>query len=175
DGSGLALVSHDQPIRIWNPTTDSYISELKGHRGRVTLTVWSQDGIRVWDPNTGDCISVLKEHTDLVQSIAWSQDGSGLASSANDKTIKIWDLETENCSSTPEELTSEDGTVKIRDLATEQCIPTISGHRDLEHGDRRDRLQQENLDPWHTATGSFELEPSESNATSPSPSVPTTP
>jgi WD40 repeat protein len=52
----------------------------------------------------GGCISVLKEHTDLVQSTAWSQDGSGLTSSANDNTIKIWDLELNICSSTPEEL-----------------------------------------------------------------------
>jgi WD40 repeat protein len=35
-GGGLALVSHVQPIRGWNPTTDSCVSELKGNRGRVT-------------------------------------------------------------------------------------------------------------------------------------------
>jgi WD40 repeat protein len=41
--------------------------------------------------------SIFRGHTDSINRIAWSPDGRFLASPSEDTTVRIWDVETEEC------------------------------------------------------------------------------
>ena len=47
--------------------------------------------------HTGRCLQTLIGHSGTIQSVTFSTDGSSLASSSDDQTIKIWDLENNRC------------------------------------------------------------------------------
>ena len=51
--------------------------------------------IKIWDGPEDDGSSLLREHSGDVTSVAWSTDGQRLASTGDDRTIKIWNMETE--------------------------------------------------------------------------------
>ena len=57
-------------------------------------------------PKQDDSLAVLERkltgHTDWVNSVAVSPDGKWVASGSDDKTVKIWDIETGNCQATLE-------------------------------------------------------------------------
>ena len=76
-----------------------------GGRGQSALgTLWKQivgprfsakgSTIRLWRANDGALQQVLSEHSDDVWSLAFNSDGRWLASSSEDKTVKLWQLET---------------------------------------------------------------------------------
>jgi WD40 repeat protein len=46
------------------------------------------------EENWSPCLQTLEGHTDSVYSVTFSHDGRRLASSSNDKTMRIWDTET---------------------------------------------------------------------------------
>ena len=92
--------------------------------------------------------TALSGHTDFVDTVIFSPDGRYIASGSDDKTIKIWDVESRACVATlsghsayVEAVTfspngkylasgSEDKTVKIWDLAITQCVATLTDHTD---------------------------------------------
>jgi WD domain, G-beta repeat len=47
DGTRLATASHDQQIRIWDPTTGHTHHTLTGHTDRVTAVAWSPDSTQI--------------------------------------------------------------------------------------------------------------------------------
>jgi WD40 repeat protein len=89
---------------------------------------------------------MLEGHSDWVTSVSWSQDGSRLVSASYDKTVKIWDAATGQCTSKLEGHSdwvtsiawshdgsrlvsaSGDDTVRIWDPTTGQCTLTLEGH-----------------------------------------------
>ncbi|MCJ1273749.1 hypothetical protein MMC21_001542 [Puttea exsequens] len=71
DGSLLASASHDQTVRLWNPTTGQEVQKLEGHTRWVSAVAFSQDGsllasasydqiVRLWNPTTGQEVQRLE-------------------------------------------------------------------------------------------------------------------
>ncbi|MBA3923913.1 MAG: hypothetical protein H0X31_20355 [Nostocaceae cyanobacterium] len=48
----------------------------------------------------GTCLKVLQGHTNKVWSVAWSPCGTTLLSGSTDDTIKFWDINTGECTTT---------------------------------------------------------------------------
>ncbi len=69
----------------------------------VNAVDWSPDGSRLAAGDDGGAVEVLTaegrrlwrrfEHQDLVWDVRWSPDGRRLASAANDRTVRIWDVQ----------------------------------------------------------------------------------
>jgi small GTP-binding protein len=90
--------------------------------------------------------SVLKDHTGEVRNVAVSADGRRAVSASEDKTMRVWDLETNACAAVlvgHEQSVygvaisadgrravsgSEDMTVRVWDLETNACAAVLQGH-----------------------------------------------
>lgn len=49
--------------------------------------------VKIWSPETGEFLRNLTGHTEGLSDISWSSDSVYLASASDDKTIRIWDVE----------------------------------------------------------------------------------
>lgn len=49
--------------------------------------------IKLWDADTGDIIHTFEGHTEGVSDIAWAGNGDFLASASDDKTVRLWSME----------------------------------------------------------------------------------
>ncbi|KAJ1563992.1 hypothetical protein HK096_010081, partial [Nowakowskiella sp. JEL0078] len=70
----------------WWSSTDGEIS--------LIASVSNDNSVRLWDAFTGIEIHQFLGHTENVTSIAFSKDGTKLVSGSDDKSIKLWDMET---------------------------------------------------------------------------------
>ncbi len=103
DGRWLATASFDRTVKVWDAMTGDLLQTLAGHPGLVSGVAFSRDGrrlasiggedkaVKIWDPLSGREILDLRGHTDMCTCVAFSPDGRRLVSSANDRTIRIWD------------------------------------------------------------------------------------
>ena len=103
------------------------------------------------DAITGSQMVVLSGHTDWVRSVTFSSDGRSLASGSDDKTVKLWDLQTGGviktfyghndyiCSvSISGDYTgvvsgSGDLTIHLWDIQTGECLHTIKQQNSVEY------------------------------------------
>lgn len=103
-GSWLSTGSHDHTIRLW-PLTEAGVSpvNLVGHLGPVRGCVfYYRDGrlflasgsddmtIKLWDVEARSCVDTLTGHTEGLYSCAVLSAESLLATSAEDRTVKVW-------------------------------------------------------------------------------------
>ena len=102
DGRMLASVSRGSPfVILWNVNSQSQIRTMR--TGSANSVAWSPDGqtlavgefwqdtIVLFDPNTGSHKQSLRGHSGDVNAVAFHPNGRILASSSDDKTIRIWE------------------------------------------------------------------------------------
>ncbi|KAF9230838.1 hypothetical protein BU15DRAFT_83124 [Melanogaster broomeanus] len=121
DGKTLLSSSDDGTIRLWDPATGDLVAgPLRRHYGGWVVATYSPDGdcfvsagkdgsIRLWDATTWDVILPLmtevdqldyeitgpfRGHTSPVRGVAYFPDGMRVASVSEDKSIRIWDVQT---------------------------------------------------------------------------------
>ncbi|KAG0036564.1 U3 snoRNP protein, partial [Gryganskiella cystojenkinii] len=114
DGSLLASggenVDGTMAAKLWNLQSGDFLHALEGHTGRLTGLIFlpssqriitgSRDrAIRLWETKSGvrlHSFEVQSGHA-VVNAIACSNDGELLASSYEDETVRLWDIETSEC------------------------------------------------------------------------------
>ena len=116
DGKTLASGSADNTIRLWDVQTGTpqktlnliefteEVTEMEmgmemvfSPDGRTLATwAWGWDiPIRLWNAQTGEIQKTLKgEERDVVKDIAFSPDGKTLASAMDNRTVRLWDIQT---------------------------------------------------------------------------------
>jgi WD40 repeat protein len=118
---GQARSSDKNGLKLWDAASGRLIRTLNASASSLAgatvdslaflpdsprLIAGYGDGtMRLWDPATGDVLQVYARcpgagnlrcpegHADTVRSVALSKDGKRLLSSSNDKTLKLWDVE----------------------------------------------------------------------------------
>jgi WD40 repeat protein len=120
-GKILASGSKDKTVKLWSLETGKEIYSFKGHTDDVLSVAFSPDGKLLASSAGGNDktikilqlaenkVKTLKGHSDWfggITSLTFSPDGKTLISGSQDKTIKLWNLE------------------------TSQEISTLSGHSD---------------------------------------------
>jgi WD40 repeat protein len=102
DGTYLASTGDDGVIEIWNLDTYQLLHRMKN--GSDTLAIaFSADGskiatggenkvIEVWNANVGEQIAQLEGHTDDITQLSFIDNDRKIVSSAEDKSVKIWDV-----------------------------------------------------------------------------------
>ena len=134
----LNLVQDDEDIVL--PTPEYLVPVLKQKANPIAIKPPKPEE----EPNFDkDSVESLIGHSDWIRAIAFSPDGKYLVSGSNDRTVRLWDLQTGQlirlfkghkqrvkCIQISEDgkliiSGSADSTVKIWELATGNCIRTI--------------------------------------------------
>jgi len=104
DTTKIATSGHsDIALKIWDAKTGNLLSTIK-HDYRVYSLAWTSDkkkliagsyaSIRILDTATWQQIAILEGHTSLVYSLSLFQNDRLLASSSDDGTARLWNLDT---------------------------------------------------------------------------------
>jgi WD40 repeat protein len=154
DNDTLASASYDTTIKLWSPTTGQTKRTIQTNQKVLSLKLLNTNihlaaglgtgDINIYNINDGNLVSSLKGHTDYVRDLI-QLSADLLASSSDDKTVRIWSLTTNTCKFiltghtdwvfglkqiTPSILASgsRDATIKLWDTTTGQLIRTLTGH-----------------------------------------------
>jgi WD40 repeat protein len=97
-------------------------------------------------PLRPQCLQTLQGHTNIVTSVSITPDGRRAVSASEDKTLRVWDLQSGQCIQTLEGHTdsvtsvsitpngrravsgSDDRTLRVWDLQSGRCLQTIQGY-----------------------------------------------
>jgi COMPASS component SWD3 len=53
--------------------------------------------IKLWDSRTGEFLYNFEGHTKGISDVAWSSSSDLLASASDDKTVRLWNVNTVKC------------------------------------------------------------------------------
>jgi WD40 repeat protein len=138
NGQMLASASNDWTVRLWDIQTGKCSRVLQGHTGRVMSAAFAPQN----DGNNPVNIQDSEKQLASLQAF-----GQLLATAGEDRTIKLWNVNTGQCLKTLEEHTnwifavafspngqtlasgSADSTVKLWDIDTGECLKTLEGHQ----------------------------------------------
>ena len=82
------------PLQLGNKLAFSYNIAYSPDGARVALGSFEDGTVTIWDTATGRHISELHDHTQMVEALAFSPDGKRIASGSDDKTARIWEVDT---------------------------------------------------------------------------------
>ena len=107
DPNVLVTGSWDKTVKLWDLSTSTCLSTMRGHSASVNCVDFSPDGltiasgsgsligndnsVRVWDVKTGKQLWQLRGHSAFVRSVCFSSDGKKLTSGSYDTTVRNWD------------------------------------------------------------------------------------
>lgn len=119
DGKRAISASRDGTLRIWDLDTGKCLDKLKGHTGwwmsitpdgKRAVSGSTNGTLRVWDLDAGKCLKTLEGHTGGVWSVSITPDGKRAVSASTrnymgryytvikaDNTLRVWDLDREEC------------------------------------------------------------------------------
>lgn len=64
------------------------------HRVWLILRKQAADKLlKIWNAEDGQILHTLSGHTEGISDLAWSPDGEFLATASDDKTIRLWNIE----------------------------------------------------------------------------------
>ena len=103
--SGLLVSgSKDRDAIVWSVPALRSLHVLKGSRSSIRAALFLSDDriatgshdktIRVWSAETGASVREIEAHGDMVNSIVLSTDKRQFASSSDDRTVKLYDIQT---------------------------------------------------------------------------------
>eukprot|EP00658_Telonema_sp_P-2_P025468 TRINITY_DN20259_c0_g1_i2.p1 TRINITY_DN20259_c0_g1~~TRINITY_DN20259_c0_g1_i2.p1 ORF type:complete len:465 (+),score=84.29 TRINITY_DN20259_c0_g1_i2:93-1487(+) len=80
------------------PLEDGCAGTCAFNRRGTLIAVGCSDGhVMIWDFGTKGVVRRLKQHVRPVTSVCWSNHGRKLLSSSNDRTVKLWDIQSGQC------------------------------------------------------------------------------
>lgn len=155
----LASGSHDQTVKLWNPTTGNCIRTLHGHTNSLRDLTWNRVGtmlasvthsrqVKLWNTTTGHAVDSPIGRGETAWTVAWnpSADNQHLLAVSNDN-IHIWDSRTRRhlkalkghrgwiwwMAWSPNgrliASAADDQTVRIWEVASERCLQVLEGHQ----------------------------------------------